>query len=107
MLSSIPFSSSAVYYFYGSRFDYGPSKDGQRFLVNTETATGAQFIDVVIGWQKSTASRLRDQPKTDYSSRNVRAGSIRAIRKLGTTLASTATAKSTEITVTHVAGSVS
>jgi eukaryotic-like serine/threonine-protein kinase len=46
------FKTGAVSYFYASRNDYTPSRDGQSFLVNTQTSPGAQFIDVIIGWQK-------------------------------------------------------
>lgn len=49
------FKTAAVGFFYGTRNAYAPSRDGQHFLVNTQTAPGAQFIDVIVGWQKSTA----------------------------------------------------
>ena len=47
------FKTATVSYFYGSRNDYAPSRDGERFLVNTQTVPGSQFIEVVIGWKKA------------------------------------------------------
>jgi hypothetical protein len=46
------FKTSAVEYFFGGRNDYAPSRDGQRFLVNSMTAPGSQSIEVVTGWRK-------------------------------------------------------
>ena len=48
------FKTSAVNYFFGGRNDYAPSKDGQRFLVNSMTAPGSQSIEVVTGWHKGS-----------------------------------------------------
>jgi serine/threonine protein kinase len=48
------FKTSAVNYFFGGRNDYAPSKDGQRFLVNSMTAPGSQSIEVVTGWRRGS-----------------------------------------------------
>jgi hypothetical protein len=48
------FKTSAVNYFFGGRNDYAPSRDGQRFLVNSMTAPGSQSIEVVTGWRKGS-----------------------------------------------------
>ena len=53
-IKTIPavFRTRAIEYFFGLRSDYAPSKDGQRFLVQTgEPQT--QSISVITGWRNS------------------------------------------------------
>jgi eukaryotic-like serine/threonine-protein kinase len=50
------FQAHPAEYFQGSRNDYAPSRDGQKFLVNTRLgAAGSQGIQGMLGWQPATA----------------------------------------------------
>ena len=46
------FRTRAIEYFFGLRSDYAPSKDGQRFLVQTGESQ-AQSISVITAWRSS------------------------------------------------------
>ena len=46
------FRTKAIEYFFGLRSDYAPSKDGQRFLVQTGDSQ-IQSISVITGWRNS------------------------------------------------------
>jgi hypothetical protein len=50
------FQTRPADYCQGCRYDYAPSLDGQRFLVNTRVgAGGTQSIQVITGWQPVAA----------------------------------------------------
>ena len=45
------FKTEAIRFFGGGRYDYAPSKDGQRFLVNTRVgAPRPTSISIIVGW---------------------------------------------------------